>query len=68
MRCDHPKEELLAVFDGGRTPLPDRKLCGLCGELTYIVPAVGERAPAATLDVLWRRSVGVLGDRKRMAG
>ncbi len=35
MRCDHPNEELQALYNAGTTPLVGRKLCGLCGEVTY---------------------------------
>lgn len=36
--CWHPPEELLAVFAGGHRALPDRRLCGLCGELVFVTP------------------------------
>jgi hypothetical protein len=50
MRCDHPSEELQAVFEAGPTPLPGRKLCGLCGEMTYVVPAPDDCREAETPD------------------
>ncbi len=68
MRCEHPIEERQAVFDGGPTPLPDRNLCGLCGEINYLVPAAPERAPATTLDLLRSRSGSARSDTNRMVG
>ncbi|MGE5594944.1 MAG: hypothetical protein ACM3S1_02780 [Hyphomicrobiales bacterium] len=34
--CPHPPEERQHVFAAARTPLPDRLLCGLCGELLFV--------------------------------
>jgi len=39
MACTHPPEERLRVYEGTATPRPDRALCGLCGELLYLVTA-----------------------------
>jgi len=39
--CSHPVEERLGIFVALRR-LGDRELCGLCGELLYLVEAVAE--------------------------
>ncbi len=47
MACEHPGEERQRVYHGTTSPLADRQLCGLCGEIVYLVPdAATLRAPA----------------------
>ena len=38
MGCPHPPEEHQHVYDGRPLPRPGRFLCGLCGELLYLLP------------------------------